>query len=189
MVVEVTQESAEALEDYARVGIAFTVERRYRVESARNGLGRLILVEEEIAPYVKDYDVESGGPISWRGRWDVSEWGFLAAFEQGRRVGGAVIAWKTDELVITGNREETAILWDLRVDEPSRRAGVGSRLFAEAEAWSRARFCRRLEVETQNTNVPACKFYSRQGCELIAIDRRAYARHPDEVRLVWEKNH
>ena len=30
-------------------------------------------------------------------------------------------------------------------------------------------------AETQNTNVPACRFYARQGCRLGATHRFAYA--------------
>jgi ribosomal protein S18 acetylase RimI-like enzyme len=45
--------------------------------------------------------------------------------------------------------------------------------------------CVRLEVETQNVNVPACRFYAQLGCELGAIRRHAYAELPDEVQLVW----
>jgi hypothetical protein len=64
---------------------------------------------------------------------------------------------------------------------------VGGRLFAAAEGWSLGRRCRWLEVETQNVNVPACRFYARQGCVLAAIDRFAYPDLPEEVQLVWRK--
>lgn len=44
-----------------------------------------------------------------------------------------------------------------------------------------------MKVETQNTNVPACRFYRRMGCTLGAIDRLAYGHQPDEVQLMWFK--
>ena len=187
MSIEVIEESTAKLEEYVRVPIAFRVEHRYRVECVRQGLGGLILIEEDIVPYVKDYDALAGGPLSWQQRWNMSHWGILAAYEEGRRVGGAVIAWKADDLVISGNRAESMVLWDLRVDAGLRHVGVGSRLFACTLDWGRVRSCRRLEVETQNINVPACKFYARQGCELVAVDRHAYGDACDEVRLLWEK--
>jgi len=34
--------------------------------------------------------------------------------------------------------------------------------------------CRLLKIETQNTNVQACRSYERQGCRLEAIHRAAY---------------
>ena len=60
--------------------------------------------------------------------------------------------------------------------------------FHAAERWAWARDCRRIEVETQNINVPACRFYARHGCELGAINRLAYKNLPDEVELLWFKN-
>jgi hypothetical protein len=47
---------------------------------------------------------------------------------------------------------------------------------------------RELKAETQNINVPACRFYARLGCTLRTIDRFAYANLPDEVQLLWSKD-
>jgi len=183
--ITVIEESPAALAEYGRVSIAFLVTHRYRVDCVRGGLGGLALVEESVAPYIKDYDVRSGGPARWASRWDVTCWGILAAYTHGKRVGGAVVARTTDELVITGPRADSAVLWDLRVDPVFRHRGIGQMLFSRVREWSIQNGCRRLEVETQNTNVPACQFYARQGCELVLIDRQAYEDECDEARLVW----
>ena len=61
-------------------------------------------------------------------------------------------------------------------------------LFRAAEAWSRDRGCRQLKIETQNINVPACRFYLRQGCVLGGINRFAYREFPEEVQLLWYKD-
>jgi hypothetical protein len=45
-----------------------------------------------------------------------------------------------------------------------------------------------LKIETQNTNVGACRFYERQGCELRAIHRAAYPQFPEEIQLLWYKD-
>jgi len=45
-----------------------------------------------------------------------------------------------------------------------------------------------MNVETQNVNVPACRFYVSQGCYLGAIRRFAYAELPDEVQLLWYRD-
>jgi GNAT superfamily N-acetyltransferase len=82
-------------------------------------------------------------------------------------------------------RRDLAVLWDLRVAPAARRRGVGAALFRAAAAWAAARGCAQLKVETQNVNVPACRFYARQGCVLGAIDRFAYPGLPHEVRLLW----
>lgn len=49
------------------------------------------------------------------------------------------------------------------------------------------RGCFELKIETQNTNVAACKFYERQGCELRNINRAAYPDLPNEVQMLWYK--
>ncbi len=84
-------------------------------------------------------------------------------------------------------RSDLAVLWDIRVHPEARSSGTGSLLFQAVEAWARDRRCRTLKIETQNTNVPACRFYRRMGCTLGAIDRFAYADLPDEVQLIWFK--
>ena len=53
--------------------------------------------------------------------------------------------------------------------------------------WAAARGCRRLKVETQNINVPACRFYERQGCVLAEVRRDAYPELPGEIQLLWQK--
>ncbi|MDP2919994.1 MAG: hypothetical protein Q8O43_07245, partial [Dehalococcoidia bacterium] len=64
----------------------------------------------------------------------------------------------------------------------------GTGLFSTATEWARGNGFRQLAVETQNTNVPACKFYASQGCKLGEIDRFKYITHPSiahETMLVW----
>jgi hypothetical protein len=42
-----------------------------------------------------------------------------------------------------------------------------------------------LKIETQNSNVAACRFYAREGCQLRGIHPGAYADFPDEIQLLW----
>ena len=97
------------------------------------------------------------------------------------------MAWDTPGLHMLGGREDLAALWDIRVHPELRRMGIGSDLFARACAWAREKRCKWLKVETQNINVPACKFYARQGCQLRSIHPDAYAEYPEEVQLLWYK--
>jgi hypothetical protein len=48
--------------------------------------------------------------------------------------------------------------------------------------------CRQLKIETQNTNVQACRFYERLGCQLRAVDRAEYPELPQEIQLLWYKD-
>ena len=85
-------------------------------------------------------------------------------------------------------RDDLTVLWDIRVREDVRGRGIGTQLFASAAAWARDRGYRQLGIETQNVNVPACRFYARQGCRLGAIHRFGYAGRPDvahEAMLLW----
>ncbi len=186
----VTEEPIEALSEHAQIPVAFLVERVLDVSLVDEGLGGLVLSERPVeVPWVKDYDaIEGEGPITWPERFDVTSWGLIAAHEDSRRVGGAVIAFDTPGVDMLEGRSDLAVLWDIRVHPEARSSGVGTLLFRAAEDWARERACRTLKVETQNVNMPACRFYRRMGCSLAAIDRFAYVDLPDEVQLIWLKD-
>ncbi len=83
------------------------------------------------------------------------------------------------------DRDDLIVLQDMRIDPEYRRRGIGSRLFTRAVEWAQQEECRQMKVETQNINVPACRFYAAQGCELGVINRHAYSDFPEEVQLLW----
>ena len=178
------------LEEYAGIPIAFEVSRVFDITDQRNGLGGFVLAERILdVPYVKDYDAIDGeNPAQWPSRFDMSNWGLFAGRVEGRLVGGAVVAFNTPSLSLLEGRTDVAILWDIRVSPEARGQGLGSALFRPAEAWARTRGCKQLLVETQNINVPACKFYARQGCVLAAVNRFAYPELPGESQLLWHKD-
>ena len=188
MVVVREEPITSALDEHASISIAFEVETVYDVDEAANGSG-LVLTERRVdVPWVKDYDADKGeGPTRWANRFDLTNWGLLSAWDGDDRVGGAVVAYDTDDVHMLQGRHDLAVLWDIRVDPGARGSGVGSALFVGVENWARERACRWLKVETQNINVPACKFYTGRGCTLGAIDRFAYPELPDEVMLLWYK--
>jgi Acetyltransferase (GNAT) family len=68
------------------------------------------------------------------------------------------------------------------------RQGVGAALFDRVEAWAQLHGCRRLKVETQNTNARACRFCERQGCRQRAIHRAAGPELSHEIPLLWYKD-
>ena len=85
-------------------------------------------------------------------------------------------------------RDDLAVLWDLRVHPDVRGGGVGRALIQRVEDWAGAKGCRQLKVETQNVNVPACRFYESCGFELRHAEAGAYPELPDEVMLLWYKH-
>jgi GNAT superfamily N-acetyltransferase len=187
MSFEIRDEPTTALEEHARISIAFEARSVIEVEVQGGGPGGFLLVERPLAaPWIKDYDGD-GGPTGWAKRFDISRWGLVSAWDGAERVGGAVLAFDTPGRHMLEERRDLAVLWDIRVAPPWRRSGVGRRLFGAAEDWARARGCIRLDIETQNINVTACRFYARMGCELRRIDRFAYPELPGEVELLWTK--
>ncbi|MFC1572495.1 GNAT family N-acetyltransferase [Candidatus Eisenbacteria bacterium] len=187
--VNIVEQSVADLVDYFSVPISFEVRTILDVRAVDEGWGGFVLTEQQIeTPYVKDYDAVQDEPsLEWSQRWDISNWGVLSVFVSSSRVGGCVMAFDTPGIHKLEDRKDVIALWDLRVHPDHRRKGIGAQLFQSAEEWARKRGCRLLRVETQNINVPACRFYRRQGCVLGAIDRYAYAEFPEEVELEWFK--
>ncbi|HUT19864.1 MAG TPA: GNAT family N-acetyltransferase [Anaerolineae bacterium] len=192
MEIDIRQAGVDELPRYARVPIRFWVHSVLHVEVVDGGLGGLRLVEEIVAPpYLKDYDAQSGGeegPTHWSAQFDVCRWGFFLAEEGERPVGAAAVAFGSPGVHMLEDRPDLAVLWDIRVHPSRRGRAVGTQLFRIAAAWAGEQGARQLKVETQNVNVPACRFYAAQGCRLGAIHRYGYAGCPEvahEAMLLW----
>lgn len=186
----ITEEPIQNAHELARISIAFRVESVLACSVVNHGLGGIVLTERglEVA-YVKDYDQhESEGPATWARHFDLSRWALFGAHREGERIGGAVVAFDTEGVSMLEGRQDLAVVWDLRVAPAKRGQGVGASLFRAVEDWAASRGCRQLKVETQNTNVAACRFYARQGCVLGALNRYAYPDLPEEIQLLWYKD-
>ena len=174
---------------YASIPALVDVTSALRVVADRGGLGGLRLLEEPLEEaYVKSYD----DGHSWIEDLDVSRWGIFMATDVGHGDalgGGATVAVDGPIFPVKPfQREDLAVLWDLRVHPRCRRRGIGSALFRHAAAWARSEGYRQLGIETQNVNVAACRFYARLGCRLGAIHRYGYAGCPKvahEAMLLW----
>jgi len=191
--LQITQgalDDSDCLQRYSTIPIAFAVTSRLIVTPLDNGLGGLLLQEKEVdPPYIKDYDaLPDEGPAHWHKTFDLSQWALFIASVADTVVGGAVVAWNTPGIDMLEGRTDLAVLWDLRVAPAYRGRNVGRHLFAAVTDWTRDRGCRTLKIETQNINVPACRFYARQGCLLRSIRPNAYPDLPDEVQLLWYKS-
>ncbi len=188
MNVKVVEEPVTSLGEYACVSIGFTVDRVFDI--LEDELGHFVLTERVLErSYTKDYDaIDSGGPVKWAEQFDLTNWVLFGAFVNSRRVGGAALAVNTAGLTMLEDRSDLAVLWDVRVSSDVRGQGVGSALFRAAEQCAIAKGCHELKVETQDVNVPACRFYARHACVLRAIDRFAYPELPNEVQLLWYKD-
>jgi streptothricin acetyltransferase len=188
--IESSPLTRESLAICGSIPIAFRVEAVLEVQPVDGGLAGLKFVEEPVREsYVKDYDeYEDEAPVRWLKRFDTSHWVIFIARAAGEPVGTATVAFRSPTVWMLEGRDDLAVLWDIRVHPEHRGKGIGSALFRAAALWAREQGCRRLKVETQSINVPACRFYAKQGCRLRAIDREAYAADPrvaHEAMLLW----
>ena len=184
--VDVREESMAVIGEYARVPSAFLVERVLRIREDPAAPSRWTWVEETCAmPFTKDYDAIPGThPTAWPRTVDTTRWRIFSAHVGERRIGGAILIPPSS---VSPTADDTLVteLWDLRVHPDCRRRGVASALWKHVESVVPTPL---LRVETQQINVPACTFYSAQGCVLSLVEPSAYPALPGEVRLVWEKS-
>ena len=175
-----------ALEEYAKVSIAFTVESRYVAVPNECAPGWTLTEEPVDPPWIKDYD---GGepPTRWL-RWDTTNWRLISAFSGDERVGGAIVVHDSPELDFLEGRSDLAALWDIRVAPEWRGQGIGSMLFEHAVRYAKSVGCVKLKIETQDINVRACNFYAKHGCRLANVVPYAYPGWPDEVQFNWLMN-
>lgn len=190
MAIEIRQVGPDSLDQYGQIPMRHRVESVFCVDEIDGGLGGFKLTEESVAnPYIKDYDdFNPGGVTEWTKKFDVSNWLFLMAFDGDKAVGGATVAIRSPKIQMLEGRDDLAVLWDIRVHPDCSRQGIGSRLLDQAADWSRKQGCKQLKIETQNINVPACRFYAARGCKLLTIDRHAYSEDPrvaHETMLIW----
>jgi GNAT superfamily N-acetyltransferase len=175
------------LVEYASVPIAFEVKSIFKVALVDDGLGGMTLREVPVQPYWKDYDALPGErPTDWPGRFDVRRWGFFLAKVGSQVVGAAAVAYDTTGVFMLEARQDLSVLWDIRVCPGWHGAGIP--LFRHAAEWSRQHGCTQMKIETQNVNVPACRFYQAMGARLGEIHRHGYAAVPavaHEVMLCW----
>ncbi len=180
--------SPAKLEDYASISMAFEVREILAVDLVDSGLGGMAFSPRPVSPYIKDYDT-LGNPLTWPDEFDIANWGlFLAVEGQSTLLGGAAVAWNTNGVNMLEGRRDLAVLWDIRVAPQSRGKGIGRELFVHAAGWARARGCTQMKIETQDINLPACRFYAAMGCQLGDVRRFAYAqdaRVAHEVQLNW----
>jgi ribosomal protein S18 acetylase RimI-like enzyme len=85
-------------------------------------------------------------------------------------------AWHTDLWV-----------WDFHVHAVYRRLGIGRRLMDALAERAREHALRTIVCETQNTNVPAIRFYRSAGFELVGVDLWYYPPEIDEVALFMKR--
>lgn len=173
---------------YDCVPMQVRVERILSLEKIDRGFGGFLFKETPVEPYLKDFCADGDKAVGWAERFDLTNWGFFMAFDDGRPIGGAAAAAKTPGCRMLAGREDLAVLWDIRVADGYKGQGVGQTLFDMARSWAKEKGYVQLKIECQNNNLPAVRFYHKQGAVLGMIDQYAYYNEPayrDEVQLIW----
>lgn len=110
------------------------------------------------------------------------------AFDGDVPVGAMTVAGQTEGLNMLCGRNDACVLWDIRVADSYKRKGIGQKLLDAGIAGAKEDGYRQMIIECQNNNVPACRFYQKQGAVLSKIDMYAYYLEPevkDEIQFVW----
>jgi len=176
---------------YDQIPMLVHVKSEMRIEKINRGLGGMTMKEVPVQkPYIKDlgtYDQAT----KYEERFDISNWAFYLAFDHGQPVGAVTIAAKTSNVTMLDGRDDLAVLWDIRVADAYKAQGIGQALFDLAVDWSKSQGLSQLKIECQHNNVPAIRFYHKQGAVLSKIDEYAYFHEPacrNEVQLIWYLN-
>ena len=187
--IRVMTDPPDSLDGYASVSSAFEVRSVLDVSTGS--------VEEVMArwpvkhlakSYRKNYDAIAGNhPTDWSRLLQSAPTRQFGAYDDDGRVGGALVLRDAPAVELLEGRRDVALLWDLRVAPAHRGRGIGTVLFETAVMWALSQGCRHLLVETQDSNVPACRFYAGQGCRLTAVRLHAYELFPEEAQLLWRK--
>lgn len=138
---------------------SFTADAVYQVESSEQGFR---LIEKRLeTPLRKSYPLEDDEAN------DLPSMDFVAVAELDGRFAGFCA-------VQISNWNRRAVLWTLYVDAPLRGQGIGQALLARAVDYARSAGAWCLWLETQNTNLPAVRFYRAAGFALCGLDTALY---------------
>ena len=185
VIVKIVSHRTVNLDEYASIPISYESFTKIHLEGALDRFKIQALTNK----IIKDYDQDdTNSPQKWPQKFDLSNWGFILAFQGDQPVGAATIALRTGGLDILEGRNDLAVLWDIRVVPDLRQQGIGSLLWRAAEKWCVEQSCTTLKVETQDINPTACFFYLNAGCSLKRTNPGAYADFPDEIQLLWYKD-
>lgn len=175
------------LELYDKVSMNVNVQSEYRVKRIDNGLGGFIFEEISVEPYIKDLSVYECA-AEYEKTFDITSWRFYMAFDDATPVGAMTVAGKTDGLNMLYGREDACVLWDIRVADAYKHQSIGQKLFNMGVSNAKRDGYRQMIIECQNNNVPACRFYQKQGAVLSKMDMYAYYSEPEvrnEIQFVW----
>lgn len=172
---------------YDTISMNVDVHTIYDVKRIDSGLGGFSFDEVEVEPYIKDLSVYERA-TEYEAIFDIRNWRFYMAFDDEKPIGAMTIAGRTPELNMLSGRDDACILWDIRIIDRYKHQGIGQKLLDMGIQEAKSDGYKQMIIECQNNNVPACKFYHKQGALLSKIDMYAYYHEEackDEVQFIW----
>jgi streptothricin acetyltransferase len=152
--------------DLERIVTGYTSPERYRVRKveSKEQISFDLVLETLAKPYHKQFTTDD---VTYQLYVDCLSGGTSRGAYLGERLVGVGIAEAR-------HWNRSLWVWEVGIEELHRGKGIGNRLMqalvdAAVEANMRCLVC-----ETQNTNVPAIRFYRRMGFELEGIDLSYY---------------
>ena len=144
---------------------------------------------DEISFKLKPVKLENDFVKNWDYSLSVYEY-YLKLIVEGNSFG----AYEEDDLVgfmITDRRRWNNSLWIemIQIKEQQRNNGTGTLLLNAIEKHAEQNKIRMIELETQNTNVPAINFYRKNGYEFTGLNLNLYdpAEVKDEIAIFMSK--
>ena len=137
--------------------------------------------EEELLPepHMKTYEEEE---IDWTQYINQPDKHVFLAYEEKQFAG---------RIVLRRDWNRYAFIEDIAVTMALRGRGVGTTLMRQAEQWAREQGLCGLALETQDTNLLACRFYQKCGMHIGAVNTMLYRNFPkpycDEIAIFWYK--
>lgn len=148
---------------------------KVKIFSDRESISFNFKSEKTDVPFVKTWKLSDENIIHYRKI--IAEGFSFGAYEDNELIG----------FILCEERKwnNTLYVENLLVSESHRRKGIGKLLIKKVIEISHHKNFRHIELETQNTNVPAIEFYKKQGFEITGMNMTLYdpLENKDEVAL------
>ena len=154
------------LGDLRRLVVGYTSDAKYVVTHFEGDQAAEInmILSPLAQPYVKHYEEDEY--LNAHYAEIVPNGNSFGAWVEGKLVGLAIC-----EIVDWNN---TLKVWEFHIEEAFHHQGIGRALMEKVIAHAQAEDVRVISCETQNTNVPAIRFYRAMGFHIGAIDLSLY---------------
>lgn len=94
MSIKIKEVSKENLKEYSEIPMWLNVTSKYELREVEGGLGGIIFEEVNVKEYIKDYS-KYENPCEWKSKFNINNWGFFIAYEDGKAVGGLTLAYNS----------------------------------------------------------------------------------------------